>query len=67
MCFTPVAATRRQASWLSSALRPSGFSQSTCLPFSAAAMLASVCTEFGPQLSNRPTASSVTSSRQSSE
>ena len=36
-----VAATRRQTSRLSSAVRPSGFSQRTCLPASAAAIVGS--------------------------
>src|SRR5947209_5668080 len=32
MCLTPVASTSRQMAKLSSASRPSGFSQRTCLP-----------------------------------
>ena len=65
MCFTPVAATSCQISKLSSAVRPSGFSQRTCFPFRAAAIVGSACMLFGPPLSNRPMVGSATSSRQS--
>ncbi len=65
MCFTPAAATRRYISCASSAVRASGFSQMTCLPASAAAIVGSAWREFGPELSKSCTAGSATSSRQS--
>ena len=65
MCLTPAASTRFQASYDSAASRPSGFSQITCLPASAAAIDGSVWRLFGPELSNRPMRSSATSACQS--
>ena len=57
--------TRCQISYDSAASRPSGFSQTTCLPASAAATVGSAWRAFGPQLSNSSTSGSATSSRQS--
>ena len=65
MCLTPARAAACQISWLSAALRPSGFSHSTCLPACAAAIVGSPCRLFGPELSNSATRSSASSSRQS--
>ena len=65
MCLTPVAATRCQTSWLSSAVRASGFSQTTCLPASAAAIVGSACRLFGPLLSKSSISPFASSSCQS--
>ena len=65
MCLTPAASTRCQVSCDSAASRPSGFSQITCLPASAAAIVGSECRLFGPTLSNSPTRSSATIACQS--
>ena len=46
------------------ASRPSGFSQTTCLPASAARIVGSAWRSFGPRLSKRPISGSATSSRQ---
>jgi hypothetical protein len=47
------------------ASRPSGFSQITCLPACAAAIVGSAWRLLGPELSNRPMRSSSSSARQS--
>ena len=65
IAFTPVAATRCQVSYASSAVRPSGFSQITCLPASAAAIVGSAWKLFGPELSKTPIRGSATSFFQS--
>ena len=65
IAFTPVASTRFHVSYDSSAVRPSGFSQITCLPASAAAIVGSEWKLFGPELSNTPTRSSEMIERQS--
>ena len=65
MCLTPAACTRCQVSYDSAASRPSGFSQITCLPASAAAIVGSACRLFGPELSNSSTRGSATSAFQS--
>ena len=44
--------------------RPSGFSQTTCLPASAAAIVGSAWSEFGPRLSKSPMSGSATRSSQ---
>jgi hypothetical protein len=63
--LTPVAATRFQAPNASSAVRPSGFSQITCLPASAATIDGSAWMSFGPETSKSCTRSSATTARQS--
>jgi hypothetical protein len=47
------------------ALRPSGFSQRTCLPARVAAIVGSAWTAFGPPFTKKPIRSSATCSRQS--
>ena len=65
MWTTPVCATRFQISYDSAASRPSGFSQMTCLPASAAAIVGSAWRSFGPPLSKSPISGSSTMARQS--
>ena len=56
---------RGQMACASVASSPSGFSQRTCLPAWAAAIVGSACKALGPPLSKSPIRSSVTCSRQS--
>ena len=65
MCTTSARLASVQSRRASFAVRPSGFSQSTCLRAAIAASVGSRCSEFGPVLSKTATRSSSSCSRQS--
>ena len=68
MLRTPRAAARSAAATMaraSSTVLASGFSHSTCLPASSAAIAISACVSPGEQTSTSPTSSRVSSARQS--
>ena len=65
MCTTPASVTAASISRAWAASSASGFSQSTCLPARAAAIVGSACRWFGSRFSSTSTSGSATSSCQS--